>query len=104
MRGQLAALTALAAHKQPLVAECDLHRAELGHESRNVSAGAEGLIEEVRAVASMVSDGVAHVVGATQLARSILKAIGGKPSWGQILINGARAGCSFWLALRTRGR
>ena len=104
MRGQPAALTALAARKQLLLAECDLHRAELGREWRNASAGAEGLVGEVCAMASMVSDGVAHVVGATHLARSILKPTGGQPSWGQMLINGARAGFSLWLALRTRMR
>ena len=101
---QPSSLTALTAHKQLLVVECEIHRAELGREWQNLCGETEELRGKVCAVASLASDSAAIVVAGTQIARKFFKPSPQKHSWGKTLINGARAGISVWLALRSRVR
>ena len=100
MRGQLSSLTALAAHNQLLVIECEIHRAKLGRAWQSLRAKVGGLTGEVRAVAALAAESVAFLIAGAQLGRMVFRPSAGKSSWIKPLINGARAEVSVWLALR----
>jgi hypothetical protein len=105
MRRKHPPLTALAAHKQLLVAESELNRAEFGRDLDCLCQAANKLAHEVRSVSSLASAGAALFASGSALRRWLpFKRNDPRRSWMSTLINGVRAGISIWLALRPRVR
>ena len=105
MHGKHPALTPLAAHKQLLVAESELNRAEFGRDWDCLCGTANKVAHEVRSIGSLASAGAALFASGSML-RRLLPFKRNEPgrSWMGTLINGVRAGISIWLALRPRDR
>jgi len=105
MRRKHAALTALAAHKQLLVTESELNRAEFGRDWNCLGGAANKLAHDIRSVSSLASAGAVLFASGSALRRWWpFKRNEPRRSWMSALINGVRAGISIWLALRPRVR
>ena len=89
-------VTSLATHKQRLVVESELNRAEFGHEWKGLCEVAGGLADEAQSFAAPV------LAAGSAVQEWLFEGRAGKTSWLGALINGARHGISLWLALRSR--
>jgi hypothetical protein len=98
MPGKHPSLTPLAAHKQLLLVESELNRAELGHEWNCFCEEASGLAQNAQSLATP------FLVTGSALRQWLFERHDHKRSWLGNLINGVRHGISIWLALRPRAR
>ena len=73
----------LAARKQLLVMESELHRAQLGHELESLQSAAQGMVRQARHANAVVSQ-------AAQTWTNVRASLAGKCSWLTTLLRGFR--------------
>jgi len=105
MLGTTPRLKLLDLRKQLLIAESELCRIELLHESQVVAEEVRALADRAKSFVSIgttVSAAALLLAGLTTCRSGLSAPTGGKPSWLQKLISGARLASTVWFAWRGR--
>jgi len=102
MFGEKSQLTPLETRKQLLLVESELNRAQLINELRDFKNEIEHLKRQMRGIGSAASAAARLAVTFSAIRQAFFRRDeGGKSSWISTLLNGAKAGTSLWLLLRS---
>jgi len=94
----------LESRKRLLIAESELNRTQLVQEWVALTAGVRTLTGRVKTFGSIASAAALLVAGFTAFRQGRRADAGVKPSWFQMVLKGAQAAGSIWLAFRARSR
>jgi hypothetical protein len=94
----------LESRKRLLIAESELNRAQLAQEWVALTAGVHMFTGRVKSFGSIASAAALLVAGLAAFRRGRHTDADVKPSWLQIVLKGAQAAGSIWLAFRARSR
>jgi len=95
-------MSSVAARKERLIAESELHRAELSNDWRMLAVGAHDLVHRARAVTAWGSAVATLVAGLTAFHHKQVRCVAKRPSWWQRVLGSAELASSIWMAFRTR--
>ncbi|HKW31226.1 MAG TPA: hypothetical protein VJT54_18015 [Verrucomicrobiae bacterium] len=87
-----------------MIAESELNRAQLVREWVALTAGVRTLTGRVKSFGSIASAVALLLAGLAAFRRGRRANAGVKPSWFQMVLKGAQAAGSIWLAFRARSR
>ena len=102
MSGKNSRLNPLALHKQLLIAESELNRAQLVQEWQTMAGEVHALAHQARTIACIASAAASLVAGLSALRHKQSKPAAEKPSWWRILFKGAGMVGTFWSEFHTR--
>jgi hypothetical protein len=94
----------LKSRKQLLLAESELNRALLAGDMATLRGDVRALTRRAKSFSSIASSTAALLAGLAAFRRGKPAKPGAKPSWFQLLLNGAGLVSTIWLALRPPGR
>jgi hypothetical protein len=103
MPGKKSQLTPLETRKQLLLVESELNRVQLLNELRDWKNELHNLKQQMEAIGSMVSVAAKLTATFSAVGRAFSHRNEGdnQPSWVSMLLDGAQAGTSLWLLLRS---
>ena len=102
MHGESPHVSPLAARKQLLVAESELHRARLIGEWVAMTGGVRTLTARVKSLGSIASAAALLAAGVSAFRRGRGSPNRAKSSWLQTALQGTKIAGSIWLAFRAR--
>ena len=95
-------MNSLDSHKQLLIAESELNRAQLVQEWQVMRAEVHALTEQARTISFIASAVATLVAGLSSLRHKKPEPAAEKPSWWKTLLKGAGLASSFWQAFRSQ--
>jgi hypothetical protein len=103
MPGKKSQLTPLEARKQLLLVESELNRVQMLNEVRDWKNELHNLKQQMQTIGSMASAAAKLAATFSTVSRAFSHRDEGdnQPSWVSTLLNGAQAGTSLWLLLRS---
>jgi len=102
MSGKKSQLTSLETRKQLLLVESELNRAQLLNELRDFKSEIRHLKHQVLEIGSIATSAAKLATTFSAIGQAFShRNEGEKPSWISTLLNGAKAGTSLWLLLRS---
>jgi hypothetical protein len=102
MSGGKSQLTSLETRKQLLLVESELNRAQLLNELRDFKNEINRLKHQVRGIGSIAASAAKLAAAFSEVGQAFShRNEGEKTSWVSTLLNGAKAGTSLWLLLRS---
>lgn len=104
MPGKMSRLKSLASHKQLLIAESELNRAQLAAEYRNFSEETCRLVSQASAISSLTSAAVTIVTALTPFGRKAASSGTEHFPWFKSLLKSAGLCTVIWRAFRPRSR
>lgn len=104
MSGETPRLSALESRKQLLIAECEVHRAQLFQEWDGLTGGVSGLARRARSFGSFASATALLAAEFRAFRRNRAGPAKVRPSRLETVLKAARLGCSVWLMVRARLR
>ena len=102
MSGKNPRLNPSALHKQLLIAESELNRAQLVQEWHTMAGEVHSLAQQARTIGWIASVAASLVAGLSALRHKKPKPAAEKPSWWRILLKGAGIVGTFWSEFHTR--
>jgi hypothetical protein len=97
-------MTPLESRKQLLIAASELNRAQLVQDWRTMAGEARSLTRQARAIGTFASSAASLVSGLMSLRSKKSEPRAEKPSWWQVILNGAQLAGSLWSEFRTRSK
>ena len=103
MFGKRARMNPLELRKQLLIAESELHRAQLSHEWRAMAHRVRELLYRAKAIAAWAPSVALLMAGLAAFRRRKPAPAATQSSWFQRILDGARLASTIWFAFRARG-
>ncbi len=104
MFGKKPGLNPLELRKQLLIAESELHRAQLVQEWQAMGDGVRSIADRAGTISSIASTAASLIAGLASFRRHKSALAKQKPSWLQTILKGAGLISTIWQAFRSQGR